>query len=574
MNEENRKKREWVKSAAIVFLAVMLVLTFFSNTIMNYSLPEAATQTVMSGKITTKIRGTGVVESGEAYNVEVTESRKIAGVAVRQGQEVAIGDVILYLEDVESAELTAALKTLEQLQSAYDKAILTGTVDKSVADKVEKGQLPTVAEYQNKLAAAKAAVEAAQKQYDEAAAWQKALQDQISMSSQVAVDTSAEEKAYNEAQLAHDNMALEVENRQLTLDRALQTQADAEAALNAAEAEYEAVVSGGDAATVAAARQKVDAARQKVNDAQTAAATAQKGVTEAQVVLEQKKQALNTARANLNAANAKAENARVESNNVVANLQKQLATAQYNASMAQESLADKQEAFSELVQNINTEMDLTAQMDAIREQQEAVEKLREKSVGATVTADIAGTVTAVNVVAGQSTTPGVAVAVIQPAGKGFTMSFAVTNEQAQRVSVGDSASLVNSWWYNDITAKLTSIRPDPGNPSKQKQLTFELSGDLMAGQSLTLAVGERSAQYDLVVPNSALREDNNGKFVLIVEQKSSPLGNRYQATRVDVEVLASDDTQSAVRGALQGWENVITTSNKPIEAGQLIRLPD
>ena len=74
--------------------------------------------------------------------------------------------------------------------------------------------------------------------------------------------------------------------------------------------------------------------------------------------------------------------------------------------------------------------------------------------------------------------------------------------------------------------------------------------------------------------NYLFAKKNNGKFVLIVEQKSSPLGNRYQATRVDVEVLATDDTQSAVRGALEGWENVITTSTKPIEAGQLIRLPD
>ena len=37
MNEnEGRKRREWIKNAAIIFLVIMLVLTFFSNTIMNY----------------------------------------------------------------------------------------------------------------------------------------------------------------------------------------------------------------------------------------------------------------------------------------------------------------------------------------------------------------------------------------------------------------------------------------------------------------------------------------------------------------------------------------------------------
>ena len=37
MNEKDgKKRREWVKNAAIIFLTIMLVLTFFSNTIMNY----------------------------------------------------------------------------------------------------------------------------------------------------------------------------------------------------------------------------------------------------------------------------------------------------------------------------------------------------------------------------------------------------------------------------------------------------------------------------------------------------------------------------------------------------------
>ena len=46
MAEEKVKKREWVKNAAIVFLSIMLVLTFFSNTFLLRSLPE-----VTHGKI-------------------------------------------------------------------------------------------------------------------------------------------------------------------------------------------------------------------------------------------------------------------------------------------------------------------------------------------------------------------------------------------------------------------------------------------------------------------------------------------------------------------------------------------
>ena len=123
----------------------------------------------------------------------------------------------------------------------------------------------------------------------------------------------------------------------------------------------------------------------------------------------------------------------------------------------------------------------------------------------------------------------------------------------------------------DIT--LASIKPDTTDPGQKKLLTFDITGDeVTPGQSLNVSVGQKSANYDLIVPNSAIREDSNGKFILIVESKSSPLGNRYVATRVDVEVLASDDTQSAVSGALYGYEFVITTSTQPVEAGKLVRL--
>ena len=89
MNENTNpaKRREWVKNAAIIFLSIMLVLTFFSNTIMNYSLPEVATEYVQSGTITEKVRGTGTITASDPYNVSISESRVISSVAVKAGDE-------------------------------------------------------------------------------------------------------------------------------------------------------------------------------------------------------------------------------------------------------------------------------------------------------------------------------------------------------------------------------------------------------------------------------------------------------------------------------------------------------
>ena len=73
------------------------------------------------------------------------------------------------------------------------------------------------------------------------------------------------------------------------------------------------------------------------------------------------------------------------------------------------------------------------------------------------------------------------------------------------------------------------------------------------------------------MPKSALREDANGNFVLIITSRNTPLGNRYIANRVDVEVLAEDDTSAAVSG-LSANDYVITTSSKPLDAGTQVRM--
>ena len=78
-----RNRKDMVKNVAIGFLSVMLILTFFSNTIMNYSLPQVATRQITNGSISPQIRGSGVVSAEDPYNVTVKETRKISGVAVK-----------------------------------------------------------------------------------------------------------------------------------------------------------------------------------------------------------------------------------------------------------------------------------------------------------------------------------------------------------------------------------------------------------------------------------------------------------------------------------------------------------
>ena len=43
---------------------------------------------------------------------------------------------------------------------------------------------------------------------------------------------------------------------------------------------------------------------------------------------------------------------------------------------------------------------------------------------------------------------------------------------------------------------------------------------------------------------------------------------------MDVEIIASDDTSSAITGALEGYEYVITTTTKPIAENEQVRLAE
>ena len=578
MNENGSKKREWVKTAAIIFLTVLLILTFFSNTIQNYSLPEVATQYVQSGTITAKIRGTGTIESGDPYEVKVTESRKVSSVAVKVGDTVQKGDILFYLADEDSEELKTAQTELEAAQNAYDTALLTEAVtaadiysaNKNVSTAALRQQITSA---QTALKNAKAAVKPLQTrvkelektiaEYDTQITYEK--DQDTNAGSRVTVTKKALENATN----AQPTAAANLTKAQTELEAAQTNQAAAQQNLNNAKADP---VSSGDASYIATLQQALDEANriltEKTND-----------YNSKKEALDKANEALTNAQNDYNS--AVSDNNGRQGSQTIVNLQGTRAAYQVQLNAVKQELTeaeatrdDAQTALTELVAQVGNVAGLEDKLEAIAKAQEKVDELTAKSIGATITADIAGTVTSVNVTAGNTTSATTPVAVLQPEGKGYSLSFSVTNDQAKRLSVGDQAELVNSWRYDDVVVKLASIKPDTTDPGQKKLLTFDVSGSVTAGQSLNISVGQKSANFDYIVPNSAVREDSNGKFILIVESKSSPLGNRYVATRVDVEVLASDDKQTAVNGGLYGYEYVITTSSAPVEAGKLVRLAD
>lgn len=569
MNENGgKKRREWVKNAAIIFLSVMLVLTFFSNTFMNYSLPEVAAQYVQSGTITAKIRGTGTVESGDPYNVKITETRTISSVLVKTGDKVEKGDPLLLLEDKESKELTDAQAALDKAMLDFELALLSGDISNTAYTNVQTGQIASVGTYQSRIVAAEAEIDKWQKQVDEATTAINQLKTaQVNVDAGGAPDTSSEQAKVAEAQAALNNDWVKIAK-----DKISEWQA-AKATCDATIAKYDEWILSSVSGNEGYPNQVPE---DEYNVAKTNSATYQRLINEKQEQINADPAAVTAYNNKVNAlaeANKKLTEKQNSKTNATSSLTVQTQNWQNELDSRNAKLKAAQDFKTQLLKDISTELNLDYQLDSLKKQRDDIAKLQENAVGASIEAPISGTITSVTVKAGDEAQPDTALVTMQPEGKGFTMSFSVTNDQAKRLSVGDKADLVNSWRYSDMDITLASIKPDTTDPGQKKLLTFDITGDeVTPGQSLNVSVGQKSANYDLIVPNSAIREDSNGKFILIVESKSSPLGNRYVATRVDVEVLASDDTQSAVSGALYGYEFVITTSTQPVEAGKLVRL--
>ena len=250
-----------------------------------------------------------------------------------------------------------------------------------------------------------------------------------------------------------------------------------------------------------------------------------------------------------------------------------------------EDIRVKQNALEELIVNLNktkNENDLqnktnTLEIEAKKKEidnlNKKIEKIKQENSITEIKSEYSGIVSSISAKIGEETVPDVPVAVIDIAEEGYTVELTVEAEKTKKIKKGIEAEVVNNW-NGDITAVLTDIKNDTKANSKNKILKFSVTGDVSTGTMIDLSIPCGSGSYDTIVPKSAVYKDSKGSFVLIVNSKSSPLGNRYYAKRVDVEVLASDEISSAVQGAISSGDYVITTASKPIKPNEQVRMKD
>ncbi len=739
MEEKAINKRNWVKNIAIIFLSVMLVLTLFSNTIMNYSLPEVSAQYVYSGTITTRIRGSGTVEANETYSVLSPSSSTIKDIGIKVGQHVAIGDVMFLLENEKDINLIAVLEELAAFKTEYNtlleslggnyldmqlaiseaqSALTEARSKRTAADKAKEQLVGVTAAYNaakklyeklddqkikvdNKIieleaidgidevnaslyaakleadklktvlnnaktaqTAAEIALEAAEENAEKKAealadaiaarddfiaknsgstvdeatllarirelddlerqyaydvedyhmaqsefnnsiqslyiAWQTAVaeyntayqngtdEEELAVLRTACVNT---EKAYSDAannvpenlksmQRALETSSINLQYKKQDLETLQQQYNNSQNYLNWLQDYTDAadnantVKKAADKAVINAEKAKAESIK-TVTEAETSYNDAKKMVelltnADSLTSLKAESESLDAQIIKAETEKNKLEEKQSDLNTVIAETvsDSTLKSLQNIVTKAQNELAaemEKNKALTEVVQ-----MKLDTKKLQITEKEAEVEKIKTGDFTTEVKAPIAGVIANIKVAIGTKIQLNDPITDIQLIDKGYSITFTVTTEQAKRIKIGDKAN-IEYWWGNEISVTVESIKADPSNPAQSKIVTLNISGEIETGNNLSFTIGEKSLNYDSVVPNSAIREDNAGKFVLIVEAKNTPLGNRYTARRADIQVIATDDTSTAVSGITYG-DFVITASTKPVIAGTQVRL--
>lgn len=557
--KDPKKRREIIKTILIIFLAVLLLLTFFSNTIMNRSLAEISTQSVSSGKLTERVRGSGMVESNQTYEVKVDGNKIVDTICVKTGQEVEKDTVLFTIGTGESPELTEAQAALDALELEYQKSLLVLPDDYSAENQAIKNaqeDLNAAITKRNNAAANQDSVQAALDQYN----WNKAALEQ-----KTAEQTKLQSTVSAIDMDDYSAAAVEYTGNLVSLYNAYTA---AESDYNNAFSLYSQLISDG--ADASAAKADTDA-KAAVRDSARAAYEAEKSYIRAGLV-----DSMNAAESEINSLSA--EIAAYEGS-------QQSGEGSMSLEELNADVQSKQRALEDLVialekakkeNNLNSQisnLDVEAKKAEIERQQAKVDELKKDCETTEIRSKYSGIVSSINIKPGDTTVPEETIAVIDIASEGYTVQISVDGEKAKKIKTGTEAEVVNNW-SGDVQAVLTEIKNDTTSGSKNRILVFDVTGDVDSGTNIDLSIPCGSGTYDAIVPKSAVFEDKNGKFVLTIRSKSSPLGNRYYAERVSVEVLASDETSSAVSGDISSGDYVITASSKPVSPNDQVRMKD
>lgn len=550
----NSKKRT-IAVIAACFFTVVLILTFFSNTIQNASLPEITAQYVTSGKVYERISGSGIAEADKTLNIYPECSGVIAVISVRSGDKVKKGDLLCTItpQEVSSGDESGAAVSsyYAALQLYMQKGLPLEEAEPQLnADKLSLST-EIMAMYQHtgetsaqEKAAAFTAERTAVSGYASLASPESFHKLPKKYQTYMTEPYTAKQNADDAANQAQELYA-DAQSRLIGSSEVQQELADeAYLAMDKAYADYQTAYTAWQNAIGSEQEAELKAA---ADNAQTAYESCTTAYDQAADQLEKC----------------------IQAENNVSYAKQTLDTAQQIQEDADKALSL---AADETIYAITRDGYL---LDILIAETKASAKTLLYNADGTVSvyAETDGTILSVNGTAGDVVMTASPLMQLAHADSTYTVRFNVTAEKAQKLKLGADAVVMNSDASAVLKGMYNAVQSSSGSMD-EKTLLFTVTGNITAGQLLAIKLSENSQNYEFTVPSRAISEDSNGTFLLAVETKSTALGNRYTARRIDVAVLADDGTTAAVDGELSRDTYIISLSTDLIQHGDRVRMKE
>lgn len=214
------------------------------------------------------------------------------------------------------------------------------------------------------------------------------------------------------------------------------------------------------------------------------------------------------------------------------------------------------------------------QNEITRQQQElALKKLQAlKDAEGKITAPVRGVVTKIAITVGDFSTDGTAMR-LSDTSKGSRLVATVDKANEKYVSKGSQANITPSGSKEQITNYPVSSVAVNEEDQTLLDVTIDLpEGVLEAGTMAEIEIVQKSENFSSVIPAQALREEQNGYYVLVAVQEQGVMGKELVARRFDVKVKDKNSTYAALEdGLLTGEQEVISKSSRTIGEGSRVR---
>lgn len=595
----NRKK---VISILASFLVLMLLFTVLSRAADSASLANVQTKTAQSMTIDHRVTGNGKVMQNREQAVSTIGDQKVQTIYVSEGQTVEAGELLFDL-DIANLKEQILLKKQE-----IEKMDLTegDNKSKSSAEEQKKSSTRNRAEQDVGLAAGKgneAVTRAAE-------ALQNAQQKLQEYRNQQGIPTDG-----NDAVLAELNKTLKAKDKALQqaqeelkdLERKIEREVNK--ALDAAEKKNQEAQAQAAAytepQTEAPAEPSIDEKGLVSNGSAAQPQTqtpAPAPAPETEDLAKVEKAVRDQYKSELEKANKKVEKVQKEKSSA------EQAIGQYQQEQAENQAKGTQEQEQLLIDDVNAKQQayddaVNARDDSIRTAQRALEdanapegtdssgkisKLdKEKlqmelqkleallAAGGQIKAPIKGIVTKIAITTGDKTMDGTAM-LLADTTNGSKFVAQVPVDQEKYIAKNDPVVLKpgnNGQPIEGLTVE--SVKANEENKD-MLDVTVKLPADtLEIGTAAEFEVTRTSKSYPTCVPISALHEDNNEKFIYVIQETTSVLGDELKAQKVVVKVLDQNENFAALSdGTITNDQKIITGSDKNISGGSRVRLAE